>query len=238
MRDRWLRQDTPLLCTNHAACPGELIEVLGIDTCRNFKPRYWWPAPRKKVGTATNPPPWSPKRRKGVRRVPLTQGLVATVDTADYREIRKHKWSVARRGSNIYAQARIDGQTVLMHRFLMRPRKGRPVDHKDGNGLNNCRSNLRAVTTAQNQANHRPHGGSSRFVGVIRRGDRWEAWIRYRNRWHSLGYYADEVEAAKARDRKAVEVHGPYAYLNFPGDWTFDKNGVGHPVRARSRRKR
>jgi len=229
-RDLWLRQDSPLLCTNCAARPGEMIEVLATDTCRNFKARCWQ-HPRKKPEAAT-PAPWPPKCKKGVCRIPLTQGLFATVDAADYKKVSEHKWSVCRQGYKVYAKARISGRIVLMHRFLLRPRRGYQVDHIDGNGLNNCRSNLRRCTPGQNQANRGPRGGSSRFVGVYRRGDRWRAGIGYRGRWYTLGTYADEVEAAKARDRKAVELHGPYAYLNFPEDWTFDKNGVGHPVRA------
>jgi hypothetical protein len=234
-RDRWLRQDTPLLCTNHAACPGEMIEVLATDTCRNFKARYWR-YPRKKPEGVT-PALWPPKGKKGVRRVPLSQGLFATVDAADYKKISRHKWSVCRQGCKVYAKTRINGRIVLMHRFLMRPRKGYHVDHIDGNGLNNCRNNLRICTAAQNQVNRGPRGGSSRFVGVYRHKDRWRAGIAYRGRWYALGTYADEVEAAKARDRKAVELHGVYAYLNFPEDWTFDKNGVGHPVRATAKRR-
>jgi len=230
VRDRWLRQDTPLLCTNCDARPGEMIEVLGTDTCRNFRPKYWR-HPRKKPEAVT-PARWPPKRKKGVRRIPLSQGLFATVDAADYKKISEHKWSVCRQGCKVYAHARINGRIVLMHRFLMRPPKGYQVDHIDGNGLNNSQNNLRVCTPAQNQANQGPRGGSSRFVGVYRRGDRWRAGIGYRGRWYTLGTYGDEVEAAKARDREAVRVHGPYAYLNFPEDWTFDKNGVGHRVRA------
>lgn len=232
-RDRWLRQDTPLFCTNHVARPGEMIEVLATGTCRNFKARRWQ-HPRKKPEAVT-PAPWPPKRKKGVRLVPLTQGLFATVDSADYEEICKYKWSVLRVGVKVYAQTVIRGRHVLMHRFLLRPRRGYQVDHIDGNGLNNCRSNLRLCTAGQNQANRGPRGGTSRFVGVWRRGNRWYAEIRHRGKVYRLGSYTDEVEAAKARDRKAVELHGVYAYLNFPGDWTFDKNGVGHRVRAKTK---
>jgi hypothetical protein len=214
-----------------------MIEVLATHTCRNFKPKYWRAAARGRTQALSTPPAWPPKRKKGVRRVPLTQGLFATVDAADYEEISKYKWSASRVGNKVYAQARINGRTVAMHRFLVCPPKGHQVDHIDGNGLNNCRSNLRICTAGQNQANRRPRPGSSRFVGVTRRGDRWEAWITHRGKWYSLGYHADEVDAAKARDRKAVGLHGMYAYLNFPEDWTFDKNGVGHPVRATAKPK-
>jgi hypothetical protein len=232
-RDRWLREDTPLLCTNRAARPGQMIEVLATDTCRNFKAKHWQPGARERTQALPVSLPWPPKRKKGVRRIPLTHGLFATVDAADYEKVRKYKWYARRQGYKVYAQAFIEGRTVQMHRFLMHPRKGYIVDHIDGNSLNNCRSNLRECTPGQNQANRRPRSGSSsRFVGVSRCEDRWVAWITHRGRRYWLGTYDDEVEAAKARDRKAVELHGVYAYLNFPEDWTFDKNGVGRRVRA------
>ena len=44
MRDRWLRQDTPLLCTNHAACPGEMIEVLQNRHVPEFQAEMLAPA--------------------------------------------------------------------------------------------------------------------------------------------------------------------------------------------------
>jgi hypothetical protein len=154
-----------------------------------------------------------------VRRISVGQGLFATVDAADYRRINRHKWYAYRHGRKIYAVCRVRGKTVYMHRMVMRPRKGRPVDHKDGNGLNNRRCNLRSCTAAQNRANARPCGGASGFVGVYRKGNKWRASITCRGVFYYLGLFADPVAAAKARDRKAYELNGPYAYLNFPEDF-------------------
>jgi hypothetical protein len=56
-------------------------------------------------------------------------------------------------------------------------------------------------------------------VGVHRNGTKWVAVITCRGKNHYLGRFADPVEAAKARDRKAYELNGPYAYLNFPDDF-------------------
>ncbi len=236
MRDRWLRQRTPLFCTNHPSCPGELIEVLESDTCRNFRARRWQ---RPRAKPAPNLPRSTLRPSKtGVRRIPVGRDLFATVDAADYNRLRKHKWYAQRYGGNVYASCRINGRTVYMHRMIMRPRKGYVVDHIDGNGLNNCRSNLRVCTPRQNLGNRGPRGGSSRFVGVSRHAGKWEAKIIYHGKRFYLGRYNDEVEAAKARDRKAVELLGPYAYLNFPEDWTFDKHGVGHPVRLMAKAKK
>jgi hypothetical protein len=129
--------------------------------------------------------------------------------------------------------------------MIMRPRRGYIVDHKDGNGLNNCRDNLRVCTQRQNQANRRSDGGASRFVGVRRYGDKWRATIQYRGKVYHLGVFDDEVEAAKARDRKAWELHGEFAYLNFPKDYAHKrrrmaaaKRGAGSAGRRRRARGR
>ncbi len=220
-RDRLLGVERLLLCTNRPDCPGELCEVLPIDTCRNFKPKAWKP-----VGAKRPKPEATPIPREGdpdVRRIPLGNGLFALVDAADYRRVSKYRWYAKRHGRTTYATCLRKGRTVYMHRMVVRARKGCIVDHIDGNGLNNRRCNLRICTHQQNQANRGPRGGSSRFVGVLRHKDKWEAGIRYRGKYFYLGLHDDEVEAARARDRKAYELHGEYAYLNFPED--FDPDG-------------
>jgi hypothetical protein len=85
--------------------------------------------------------------------------------------------------------------------------------------LNNRRCNLRVCTAAQNRANSRPCGGASGFVGVYPKGNKWRASITCRGEFYYLGLFDDPVAAAKARDRKAYELNGPYAYLNFPEDF-------------------
>ena len=208
---------TFLLCTNHPDSPGELREVLPTGMCRNFKPKPWKRARPKPAPDIVRPTTCGSGR--GVRRIPLGQGLFATVDAADGKELRKHKWYAYRRGRKIYAVCQTNGKTVYMHRMILRPRKGYLVDHIDGNGLNNRRCNLRVCTPAQNRANSRPCGGASGFVGVYPKGNKWRASITYRGEFYYLGLFDDPVEAAKARDRKAYEFHGPYAYLNFPEDF-------------------
>jgi len=94
------------------------------------------------------------------------------------------------------------------------------VDHADGDGLNNQRSNLREATSAQNAANSRPRtGGTSAFKGVCWVGGRrqcWTAQIRINRGTRFLGYFSDEVAAARAYDAAAVAAWGPFARLNFP----------------------
>jgi hypothetical protein len=216
--DKWLRQTPTLLCTNHPASPGKLRQVLPTETCRNFRAKRWKTPPLH---------PASPDngRRSGkhgsepdgdVRRIPLGHGLFAIVDAADYEELSKYKWFASRQGRDVYARCHIKGRTVLMHRLIMQAPAGCPVDHIDHNSLNNRRSNLRVCTQGQNCVNARPRGGSSRFVGVTRRGERWVAQISNRGEHFYLGLYDDEIEAAKVRDRKAYELNGEFAYINLP----------------------
>ncbi|MBP7053173.1 MAG: HNH endonuclease [Phycisphaerae bacterium] len=103
-----------------------------------------------------------------------------------------------------------------MHREIMKARKELVVDHKNCRTWDNRRCNLRVCTQKQNQVNRGPCRASSQYVGVYPRGKKYEARIVYRGRPLYLGRYDTPIAAAKARDRKAYELHGPFAYLNFP----------------------
>lgn len=238
LMDKYQGNTRLLHCTNHPAHPGGIVEVLPTDTCRNFRLKYWR---RARTGPAQDAKRL-PRSRPGhkVERIPLGNGLFAAVDAADREEISRHKWRAFRQGRKVYAMCTNRRRSVFMHRMLMRPRKGHVVDHKDGNGLNNCRDNLRECTRRQNCANRGPCG-ASRFVGVYRRRDKWRAVIRYRGKLLHIGTFNDEVQAAKARDRKAWELNGEFAYLNFPEDYTHKRRkpasarGTGSTRRRRPR---
>ena len=111
-----------------------------------------------------------------------------------------------------------------MHRQIMKAPKGMVVDHIDGNGLNNRRSNLRICTPRQNQWNRCPlktRKQTSPFKGVQypTGKSRPYARIQYNGKTIHIGVFDSEVEAAQAYDRKAVELFGEFAYLNFPEDY-------------------
>jgi len=195
------------VCVDHPDSPGTPREVHPVETCPNFRAR---PKPAVRV----KPP--KPKRPTD-RYIPLTRGLWAIVDAADFERLNKYRWYASPSGGGkMYARRNTRTGTVLMHREIMRPPKGMHVDHKDRNGLNNRPDNLRNCTPAQNEYNKAPRGKKSRFKGVYPDGDKWCAVIKHKGRTHYLGAFDDEVEAAKARDRKAYELQGEYAYLNFP----------------------
>ncbi len=108
-----------------------------------------------------------------------------------------------------------------MHRFILGLCDGQRCDHKDNNGLNNQRSNLRIATAGQNQHNSgcRKYKGmrSSRFKGVhwAKNARKWLAQITANRKHYHLGLFENEEDAARAYDRKALELHGDFAKTNF-----------------------
>jgi hypothetical protein len=114
--------------------------------------------------------------------------------------------------------------TSLYHRLAIKAPEGLDVDHRNGNPLDNRKENLRLATRAQNQLNKGPRSTyagktpSSRYKGVhwYKRKRKWQVQIQVKGNRHNLGYFTDELEAAKAYDRAALDLHGEFARLNFP----------------------
>lgn len=158
-----------------------------------------------------------------MRTVPLTQGFVAQIDDADYERVCQFKWSATRTTSNVYAIRKVPkpgGRTTsqLLHRFILGVTDRKiDVDHKDHNGLNNQRYNLRRTVRGEHDGNRRKTHGSSQYKGVSwdRSKDKWRACIRIEKTIH-LGYFADEKEAALAYDSAARTRFGVMANCNFP----------------------
>lgn len=166
-------------------------------------------------------------------QVPLTRGYYATIDRDDFKKVARYNWFVmetkATGGNNcIYAGTRIPGvgvrQTTLrLHRLITEAGDDVMVDHRDSDGLNNCRSNLRIATRTENRRNSRKKiGGSSRFLGVsidaarVKAGKKeiWQVSIQKGR----IGVFQTEEEAARAYDREAKARYGEFASLNFPDE--------------------
>lgn len=157
------------------------------------------------------------------RPIPLSQGFMAWVSPEDFRRVMKRKWSVLKKkNGDMYAQTnmKVEGRwiRVLLHRFILEPPAGIQVDHRNGNGLDCTRENMRLATHGQNIHNQKPRAGSSKFKGVSRcTKNRWMAQITSQREYRYLGLFANEEDAAKAYDVAAKQLHGDFAKLNFPG---------------------
>ncbi len=157
------------------------------------------------------------------RKISLTQGQTAIVDAEDYEKLSGCKWYVIRKGRTFYAERADRGgrkkRNIPMHRQILDEPAGKCIDHINHNGLDNRRANLRIVTQEQNNWNKRKKSGncSSQYKGVSwqKSSGRWKTIIVYRGKWIFIGYFDDEVSAAKAYDAKAQELFGEYAALNF-----------------------
>lgn len=144
-------------------------------------------------------------------------GLVVVVDKADLPVVTQYRWRpYAVKGSiedaqTIYARTGTGKNRITMHRLLTGYKL---TDHKDGDGLNNRRSNLRCATAKQNCANSRKtrRKTSSRFKGVClqRTTGKWLAHAKGKH----LGVFTDETEAAKAYNKAAKKLWGKFAKLN------------------------
>jgi hypothetical protein len=156
-----------------------------------------------------------------MKTIPVSPAIFAVVDDTDWPVVSAHKWAVLYSGRNTYAQSTTH-KGVLMHRLVagLAPSDGKRVDHRDHNGLNNCRSNLRVATQSQNIANGRKRAGTQTpYKGVSTAGLKFRAEIRQRvngkMQRHYLGLFPTAELAALAYDRAAIELYGEFACLNF-----------------------
>lgn len=156
-----------------------------------------------------------------IRYIPLTQGKQAIVDAADYEWLMQWKWCATERKHTWYAvrnqasaETKHKKSSILMHRQILGlSSRAELADHRDGNGLNNTRSNLRAATTQQNSFNSRKHRDSTNHLkGVYwhARAKKWMASVCKDGKQIYLGLFTRPEDAAAERRKHAEILHGTF----------------------------
>ncbi len=166
-----------------------------------------------------------------MKPIQLTQGQITLVDDDDYIRFGHLKWHILKGRNTNYAVHNIilpNGKQglMLLHREIMNAKKGDMVDHKDRNGLNNQKDNLRFCNQSQNSANMVSSWGTSKYLGVfkathIKNGKEysyWKAKINSNGIVYRLGSFPTEKDAAIGYNKKAIELHGEFANLNIISD--------------------
>jgi len=159
-----------------------------------------------------------------MKEIQLTQGYVALIDDEDYDMVNFFSWRVMIRKTNIYVgtqACRINKKavTMLLHQLVLHNTpEGYEIDHIDGNALNNQKSNLRIVTHTQNMKNTRKSSGgvTSKYKGVFKPSGvrKYKVLITVDKKVIYLGYYKDELEAARVYNEAALKYFGEYAKIN------------------------
>ncbi len=144
-------------------------------------------------------------------QIALSGGFFALVDDQD-AWVSSHKWSVARCGDKIYARRSKAGRHVYLHREVLGfSPKDPEVDHKDGDGLNCTRDNLRPVSHAINARNSKVRSDNKsgfRGVSFSKKTGKWAAHITIAGQQTWLGYHLTIEAARTARASAEIQLFG------------------------------
>lgn len=207
-------EDAAIICAEFGRSKNYIYEVLR---------RHGLPLRERKLGPNTIFIAEMPRSVDGEISISFPNGQTLVMDEADAHLIvgRSIAVSTVRSGAS-YVTVNTGGRTSdYLHRLILPPRLGLETDHKNRNGLDCRRDNLRYGTHSQNCANRvwnipdrkTPYRGCWEQTG-----GRWSAKIVVAGRRIFLGTFDTAVEAAEAYDRAALQHFGEFAILNFPDD--------------------
>lgn len=143
---------------------------------------------------------------------------VIQIDAEDYDRVAQHTWHLHKMKAKKVEYVMANYGVGFLHRFIMKPNDSQQVDHKNGNGLDCRKSNLRVCSNSQNQMNKKMYKRSG-LKGVcfdkgMQRRKRYKAGISVNGKRVHLGYYESETSAANAYNNAANLYHGEFAQIN------------------------
>ncbi len=151
--------------------------------------------------------------------------VIILIDDEDSPVVEQYTWTICSSNkTTLYAKAYIKGskpkKEIFLHRLLVGAKKGELVDHKNRNGLDNRRENLRLATKSTNGGNLKSCTGKSKYKGVYQKNDNpkrnktWYAQIKINGKKISKGCFFFEKDAALAYNELARHYFGEFAFLN------------------------
>jgi hypothetical protein len=151
-----------------------------------------------------------------MEQIPIKH-LFATVDDQDRELVSGYRWYLHASGNTVYARGykigNRNGGLIYMHRLISGAATGFDVDHRNGNGLDNQRANLRVCSRSQNNANRHVIVSASGITGVHfeQWSGKWRAEIRHLGKRYRLGRFSNQQDAADAYAAKALLLFGEFA---------------------------
>jgi hypothetical protein len=167
-----------------------------------------------------------------MKKIHLSRDQSALVDDEDYEALNRVTWSAQLTPGGIYyavhtitKDEQVNERTrtrtrISMHQQILLWFGG--IDHIDGNGLNNQRSNLRQCNASQNGGNRRKQKGtSSKYKGVSwsTSKKKWKAHIQVQGKLYHLGWFKEEEMAALAYNTAARKAFKDFAKVNEVTSW-------------------
>jgi hypothetical protein len=157
------------------------------------------------------------RNKNGLAIVKATGDIEVIIDDDMYHDLAKRSLYPSGDG---YISLNINGKSTLIHRYIMNAKEEDPmIDHIDNNKLDNRRCNLRPSNDSLNSHNRKKlENTSSKYIGVSYDNEtkKFRAYIKKDRKMYYIGRYKTQEEAAIVRDKKAIELYGSYAKLNFP----------------------
>ncbi len=159
-----------------------------------------------------------------MKTIPVSQGRIAVVDDEDFDRVSQNSWSLKKspHDKTEYASRsiKINGKwtQISLHRFVFNARPGVRIDHKDGNGLNCQKFNLRECSHPQNLQNQRMHNKHGlkgiALITNLPAHRQWISKIRVDGKLKTIGHFGSALEAAAAYNAMATKHFGEFARLN------------------------
>lgn len=149
--------------------------------------------------------------------ITLSDGSLAYVDLEDRAIVEGRNWTAAKAGNTAYACRQDGPKYVRLHRLIIKAPDSVLVDHRDRDGRNCRRANLRCATRSQNKMNAVVHANSVsglKGVGFHRKTGKWQAEIKAHGARYYLGLFDTPGNAAKAYDDAAQRLHREFACTN------------------------